>query len=161
MKYRRLSKEELFELENEFIRFLSSQAISSDEWKEIKENKPEVANDLIDIFSDMVFEGIIERVEYLELKTAKDYKTIFCETDKMTMLGLLIEGDSELDFTSNQSPASMMEQLQKSGAKLKMYQGQKAYSKTRNQELFEWMEKGALISKDGQMYKLLEGLIDN
>ena len=159
MKYRRLTNGELTELESEFVRFLSSQAIAGTEWEEIKSNKPEVAEDLINIFSDMVLDNIIDRIEYLELRSAKDYKTLHCTKDKMTMLGILIEGESELDFNQTESPQEMLRQLQQSNAKLKMYRGEKAYKVERNLELFGWLEKGAVISKDGNMYKTLKGLL--
>ncbi len=81
MKFRRFNKEELLDLEKEFARFLASQAIPADEWEKIKAEKPQQANDLIDIFSDMVFEQILDKVEYLELKTPKDLKTIHCQPE--------------------------------------------------------------------------------
>ena len=158
MKYRRLHKDELFELEKEFVRFLSSQAISSDEWEKIKIGRSDQANELIDIFSDMVFERVLKKVEYLELKTPKDIKTFHCGEEKMVMIGLEIEGKSTLDFTENLSPQQMIQQLQLSGAKLQMYRGEKAYGENRLKEIFGWMEKGALISKDGMLYHTLLSL---
>ncbi len=158
MKYRRLRNSELADLEQDFVRFLSSQAITGDEWEKIKMESPLQADELIGVFSDMVFEQVLSKVEFLELKTPKDLKTFHCQPEKIVMLGLLVEGESPLDFTQGSSPEQMMQQLRLSGAKLKMYRGEKAYQKDRLQEIFEWMEKGALISKDGMMYKTLQGL---
>ena len=158
MKYRRLRTDELRELEKEFVRFLSSQAIPSDEWEKIKRDQPEQADELIEIFSDMVFERVLEKVEYLELKTPRDIKTFHCGEEKMMMIGLQIDGESTLDFTGNLSPQQMLQQLQLSGAKLQMYRGEKAYGENRLGEIFGWMEKGALISKDGMLYHTLLSL---
>ena len=158
MRYRRLRNDELAELETEFVRFLASQAISSGEWEKIKRERPGQTNELIDIFSDMVFESVLDKVEYLELKTPKDIKTFHCGADKMVMIGLQIEGESTLDFTGNLSPQQMIQQLQLSGAKLQMYRGEKAYGENRLKAIFEWMEKGALISKDGMLYHTLLSL---
>ena len=66
MKYTRLTKEQLEELNQEFINFLATQSITAEEWKEIKEQKPEVAEEELDIFSDLVWEGVLSKVEYLE-----------------------------------------------------------------------------------------------
>lgn len=158
MKYRRLSQDELLELAPEFIRFLSSQAIPSDEWETLKLEKPQLANELIDVFSDMVFDNIIERIEYLELKTSKDFKTFWCEPDKINMFGILIEGQTDLTFQDHLAPEQIAQLLKESDAKVKVYRGEKSYKKERSQELFDWLEKGALISKDGAMYKTLEQL---
>ena len=158
MKYRRLRNEELAELEKEFIRFLASQAITGDEWEKIKQEKPEQAEELIGIFSDMVFEQVLKKVEYLELKTTRDIKTFRCDENKMVMIGLMIEGESTLDFTGNLAPQQMLQQLQLSGAQLQMYRGEKAFGEDRLQEIFAWMEKGALISKDGMLYRTLQSL---
>ncbi|MEP0676046.1 MAG: DUF6495 family protein, partial [Nonlabens ulvanivorans] len=56
MKYRRLTKEQLEELHPEFINFLATQTITAGEWDEIKNNKTEVAEQELDVFSDLVWE---------------------------------------------------------------------------------------------------------
>ena len=66
MKYTRLTKEQFEALNQEFINFLATQSITADEWKEIKEQKPEVAEEELDVFSDLVWEGVLSKVEYLE-----------------------------------------------------------------------------------------------
>ena len=66
MKYQRLSKEQLEELHVEFINFLATQSITAEEWSDIKENKPQVAEEEIDIFSDLVWEKVLTNAQYLE-----------------------------------------------------------------------------------------------
>ena len=158
MKYRRLRTDELIELESEFTRFLASQAIPASEWESIKSNRPDQADELIDIFSDMVFEQILNKVEYLELKGAKDLKTIHCLPEKMVMLGILIEGNTSFNLTQDLSPEQMIQQIHLTGAKVKLYSAEKAYDKERPVEIFDWMERGALISKDGHLFKTLDAL---
>ena len=53
MKYRRLTKEQLEELHPEFINFLATQSITAEEWDTLKKEKPEVAEEEIDVFSDL------------------------------------------------------------------------------------------------------------
>ncbi len=155
MKYRRLQLDELKELERDFIKYLAVNAITGEDWEKIKMEKPEQAEAHLDTFSDLIFERTLQSVEYLELKTPKDLRTFHCEQDKISMLGLLVEGETQLDLTRNDGPEQMMQMLQVSGAKLKMYSGQRAYREEREMELFKLMEQGALISRDGGMYKLL------
>src|SRR5690625_7148031 len=66
MRYRRLTLEELKELESEFTTFLVTQGIPAEEWEKMKEKEPEQCQGLIDIFSDIVFEKILGKVKYLE-----------------------------------------------------------------------------------------------
>ena len=66
MKYIRLTKEQLEEMHQEFINFLATQSITAEEWESIKKNKPEVAEQELDVFSDLVWEGVLSKVEYLE-----------------------------------------------------------------------------------------------
>ena len=158
MKFRRLNQEELSSLEAEFIRFLASNTITAEEWKRLKSEENEKAEGLIDIFSDLVFENTLKKVEYLELKTPRDLRTFHCEAEKITMFGLLIEGETQLDLTKTLVPEQMIAQLKLSGASLKLYSGEKSYRKAREQELFDLMEQGALISRDGHLFKTLQKL---
>ena len=156
MKYRILSLEELEELEKEFVTFLSAQSIPSDLWQEIREKQPDRASLLIEQFSDIVFEKVLTNIEYLEQKSKKEIRLFHCLDDTIIMLGLVIEGETQLDFTQDISPEHMFQQMKESGASLKMYRGKKTYKDQREVELFKLMEEGALISKDGALYKTLE-----
>ncbi len=158
MKYRKLTMAELQEMEQEFITFLSVQSITSDLWEEMKEKQPEKAELLIEQFSDIVFDKVLKNIEYLEQKSRKEIRLFHCVEDKIRVLGLVVEGETLLDFTQNQSPEQMLQQMQLSGASLKMYEGERAYRKLREMELFELMENGALISKDGALFKTVEQL---
>ena len=66
MKYARLTKEQFDELHAEFANFLATQTIDKAEWDSIKINKPEVAEQELDVFSDLIWEGVLSRAEYLE-----------------------------------------------------------------------------------------------
>lgn len=158
MKYRRLTLEELAELEQDFIKFLAANGIPGPEWEKIKAEKPVKANEMIELFSDLIFDKTLEQIEYLEFKTPKDIKTFHCQPDKIIMNGLMIEGDTTIDFTQSQDPQEMSQLLAGSGAKVKLYTAQKAYHPNKKEELFKMMEGGALISKDGALFKTLESL---
>lgn len=157
MKYRRLNKEELAEVEPEFIRFLASNSITGDDWVKMKAETPQKAEGMIDIFSDIVFDRVLTKVEFMEFKTKHDLKTFHCKKNKIKMMGLMVEGETDLDFSQNMAPDQMMSLLQLSDAKLKLYQAEKSYAKERELELFEMMESGCLITK-GDLYRVLQGL---
>jgi hypothetical protein len=155
MKYRVLTAEELQELEQEFIQFLASNQVTAQDWEALKNEQPEKVNELIVLFSDIVFDKILKETSYLEYREPKDLKTFYCGPEKITMLGLYIEGEGDLDFTQTLSPEEMVARMKTSGAKLKMYSAEKGYQGDREQEIFRMMEGGALISKEGKLYKTL------
>lgn len=158
MKYRRLRPDELEQLEQEFIHFLVANGIPGPDWEKIKANENEKAEELIGLFSDIIFDKTLEQVRYLEFKTPKDIKTFHCLEDKIVLNGLRVEGDTALDLTQTQDPREMLQLLSAGSAKLKLYTAQKAYQPSRKQELFKMMESGALISRDGALFNSLEEL---
>ena len=158
MKYRLLRQEELEDLKPDFITFLASNTVTADDWEALKRDKPEKARSLIEVFSDIVFDKVLSNANYLEYKTPKDIKTFHFQEDKVVMNGLFVEGNTEFDFTLEQTPQQMLQQMHLSGAKLKLYTAEKIYSRSREMEAFEMLENGALISKDGALFKTLEEL---
>ena len=157
MKYRRLTIDELEELEQDFIRFLASNSITGEDWTKMKAENSSKSNELIDLFSDLIFDRTLKKVEHLEFKTPNDMKLFHCLEDKIVMMGLFVEGNSDLDFTQPADPAQMLDQLKNSSATLKLYQAEKQFSKQREMELFEMMENGCLISK-GELFFTLQKL---
>lgn len=160
MKYRRLSNEELEQLEENFIRFLAAQSITSTDWTTIKTVDPDRAEDLIGQFSDVVIEKTLHNVEYLEFKEKQDFKTFKFTDGRIIMLGLIAEGQTNLDFRSGNDPQEMMQKMKEDGVNLKIYSAEKEYKNDdRKAEAYRMIENGCLISRDGAMYKTLESLI--
>ncbi len=157
MKYRRLRSDELSELEAQFVRFLASNTVTADDWQKLKVENVEKAEQMIDLFSDLVFEQTIEKIEYLQRRSPRELQCFQCLPDKILLRGLRIEGESALDFTRNDPPAQMIQQLAQSGAELQLYRAEKAYQPSRDRELFTMLEQGSRISQ-GEMYKMLDGL---
>ena len=158
-KYRRLDPEELKELETNFVRFLAVNGIPGEDWEKIKTSDPARVDELIDQFSDLIFEQTLGELEYLEFKTPNDIKTFKFLDEKVHMLGIFVEGNTEVDFTQPGNPIEMIDALRKAGARLKLYQAEKKYTDGKKAEAFKMMENGALISKDGQLYKTFDQLI--
>ncbi|MCR9290875.1 MAG: DUF6495 family protein [Bacteroidetes bacterium] len=158
MKYKRLSNDELAELETEFIRFLATYQINGQEWAKMKETEPRKVEELIEVFSDVVYEKTLSNIDYLEFKTPNDIKTFHCQKEKITMMGLMVEGDISVDFTKELSASEMTKLIQKSNAQVNLYSAEKEYKGGREAELFRMLDWGCLISKDGHLYKTLVGL---
>jgi len=158
MTYRRLSNDELSELETAFARFLAVNGIPADDWVKIKTDDHKRTESLIESFSDVVFHETLTKLEYLEFKTKKEIRTFHCLEDKIVLRGLMVDGETKLDFTQGEDPKVMLSKMQDSGAQLSSYVTEKKYKDDkREMELFSMMESGCLIS-DGTLFKLLESL---
>jgi len=157
MKFRRLTLEELNELEQDFVQFLVANTVTGPDWERIKTEEPAKAESLIELFSDIVFEKIIKGIQYLEFKTADDIKTFQCLEDKVVMNGIRIDGETKVDMRDDLPPQELMQQVHEAGAKMQIYSAEKGYRPDREQELFRMLEGGAQISRDGMLFRAIEG----
>ena len=69
MKYRRLRLDELEEVEEKFVQFLAANGIASEDWQKMKDTQKDKADEMIDIFSDFVFENAFDPFLFLEYAT--------------------------------------------------------------------------------------------
>jgi len=157
MKYSRLTKEQFEELHPEFINFLALQAIDKAEWENLKAQKPEVAEQELDVFSDLIWEGVLTRARFLEhfsknhiflFECFESYinsivlKSTISETDFLTKAGL--QWLSDTMFTEN----------------IEMKIGKKEYTQNRETSIFELIQQGAFLS-DGQLYQQINSIIES
>ena len=150
MKYRVLTLAELEELEKEFIDYLVVNGITADDWIQIKKDEAHKADKIIGLFSDVVFEGVMRKVQFLDIITPKSVKTFQCLGDKMVLVGLDADPSSTVDFISQ----SLSGIQQESGDLLSVYTSEKVYTEEREIELFKMTQLGAVIS-DGHYFKSL------
>ncbi len=150
-KYRPLSLEELQELETEFVNYLILNGIIAEDWEKLKKEEPSKASHIIELFSDMVFETILRKIRFLEFREPKEIRTFQCLDEKLVMVGMKADPSSDADFTD---PSYIQRSAQNASDRLNIYFKEKAYTKTREQELFEMTEAGCLIS-DGKLFKTL------
>lgn len=149
MKYRRLAKEQLEALHEDFAKFLALQQIDANEWSELKANQPEVAEQEIDVFSDLVWEKILNNVHYLEHVSPNVLNLFKCnETD---IERIVIQSEIK-DFSSKENIQWILDNLHED--KIQIMRGSKNYTKERNAELFDLIEKGAEFSK-GELFEAI------
>ena len=86
MKYRSLSKKELEPLKDEFIKFLSANTITGNDWNKIKTNQPDEVEKILSLFSEIVWEKSIEKIRFLEHRDHKHVKVFDCGEKKITMI---------------------------------------------------------------------------
>mgnify|MGYP000153026262 CR=1 FL=1 len=155
MKYTRLTKEQFEELNQEFINFLATQSISAEEWKDIKEQKPEVAEEELDVFSDLVWEGVLSKVEYLENLAPQHMYLFKVEKSQLRLIGLKIKADN-IDLTTKEGFSWLRENLMSD--EVELFNADKSIEADKNIKLFELIKQGSSITK-GALFKYLEDLI--
>ncbi|WP_074406681.1 MULTISPECIES: DUF6495 family protein [Aquimarina] len=157
MKYQRLSKEQLEELHVEFINFLATQSITAEEWNEIKENKPQVAEEEIDIFSDLVWEKVLTNAQYLE-HFSKDQIHLFeLQDNEMCLIAVKVNNDA-IDITTQEGYQWLQGNLLND--EVVFYNASKHYSDDKNLDKFTLIQKGANITK-GELYHYFANMIEN
>lgn len=72
--YRELTIEELKHFEQEFKEFLAVNGIDSELWIEIKKTDNNKVNELIAAFSDVIYNSVLMKMEYVEFATENDIK---------------------------------------------------------------------------------------
>ena len=150
-KYRRLTVEELDEMQQEFIHYLVANGIEAIDWKRLKEKDESQAQLWIDSFSDMVIQKVLEGVKYIEHRTSNESKLFECLPDEIRLIGLRSE---EVDLLDPEQLAAAAN----NPGKVELFKGVKKYSKKREDELFELLQSGGEIS-DGKMYLLLKQMV--
>ncbi len=156
-KYRLLSLEELKELEKEFVDYLVVNGITADDWEKIKQEDSKKAAQIIELFSDVVFEGIMRKVKFLEVRTRSELKVFQCLADKLVLVGMSAGPDKDVDFTN---PDFIKNAMVDPPSGLKVYTSEKTYDGKREIELFKMIQAGAVIVDDRLFKSLCMALSD-
>ncbi|MDP5230041.1 MAG: DUF6495 family protein [Cellulophaga sp.] len=155
MKYSRLTKQQLEELHQEFINFLATQSITGDEWESIKKEKPAVAEEELDVFSDLIWEGVLAKVQYVE-NISTQQMHLFYLTDKIMKLISVKVMNPEIDLTTEVGFAWFRKNWQSDF--VEYLTASKMYTADKNLDKFKLIQQGAVITK-GELYQWFEKVI--
>ena len=155
MKYARLTKEQFEELHQEFINFLATQSITGDEWEDIKKNKREAAEQELDVFSDLVWFGVLNKVQYLEHISPQQIHLFKCNEKNMRLIALKIENKA-VDFTTKEGFQWLRDNLLSDS--VEFFNAKKEYSEDKHLDIFKMIQSGANITK-GELFQYFEKLI--
>lgn len=150
MKYKRLSIEELEALKDDFIKFLVVNGIEASMWESYKAKEPDMADGLIEKFSDFVWERIINKVSYLETIDTQGIKLYHCAEDKLYMVGIYNETEGETIDTIEQYIAAMRDFPDKFKI-VKAYRDYKEGDKSR--DIFTLIDREKAHVSKGDLYK--------
>lgn len=155
MKYRALTKEQFEELHEEFATFLAAQQIDVNEWESIKKDKPEVAEEEMNIFSDLVWERVLQKANYLEHFSPNSLNLFRCDAEHIQRIVVKVEKDG-FDFFKKEDYNWFLSNSNDDC--IEYFRGQKPYLKERNIEIFDLIEKGSVISK-GELFEAVIKII--
>jgi len=156
MKFTRLSKEQFEELQQEFINFLATQSITAEEWKDIKTNKPEVAEQELDVFSDLVWEGVLTKAEYLENISSQHMYLFYLGESEIELIGLKLN-TKDVDLTTSEGFGWLRENLMSDDVEI--FNAKKAYSNDKQLDKFSLIQQGSVITK-GELFTYFDKLIN-
>lgn len=156
MKYARLTKEQLEELHPEFSNFLATQTIDKKEWDDLKQNKPEIAMQEIDVFSDLIWDKAITNVRFID-HFSKNHIFLFKCHDKLLESLIVQTSNEKIDFFSTEGLEWLGNNL--FTADVSIQTGKKEVTENRNEEVFKIIQNGGIISK-GELYLKLTALIN-
>lgn len=156
MKYARLTKEQFEEMHQEFINFLATQSITADEWEKIKKEQPNVAEDEMDLFSDLVWEGVLNKVEYLEHFSPQQVFLFYISQVSINLIAIKVENDA-VDITTREGYQWLQTNLM--NEMVNIYTSSKVLSDDRNKDIFALIKQGANITK-GELYAYFKEMVD-
>jgi hypothetical protein len=154
MKYRQLTKEQFESLHEEFARFLATQSIDVKEWNQIKKENPTIADDEMNVFSDVVWDDVLSKTSYVEHFSKTSVNLFKCDENEIHRIAIKINKDINLLKQEG------FEWLMKNPMDISVdiFKGSKAYQSERNLEIFDLIEKGSSISK-GEIFEYFNSLI--
>ncbi len=155
MKYTRLTKEQLEELQPEFINFLATQSITGEEWAKIKQNTPNVAEDELDVFSDLIWEGVLNKVTYLENISSQQMHLFQLVEKEMKLIAVKVM-NPEIDLTTKTGFDWFKKNWQSDF--VEYMTASKAYTEDKNLDKFNLIQKGAVITR-GELYQWFESMM--
>ena len=153
MKYRQLTKEQFESLHKEFAQFLATQKIDADAWNKMKSQNSALVEDELNLFSDLVWDNVLNKVEYLEHFSETSVNLFKCE--KEAVYRIVVTIDKEIDLFSEEGYKWLLENPK--NVAVDYLKGSKAYISEKNQEIFDLIEKGSQIAR-GELYEYFNRL---
>ena len=157
MKFHRLSEAQFHEMHEEFSVFLSSNSIDKKKWVRIKSEAPEKVTFLLDKFSDLVWEKILNQCNYLEFSTPS--QLFLFHTKKNSVDALVVKSvDIVQDLSTPTGFQWMLKNI--SSDYISLFNASKIYTPNRTDFIYSYLKKGAVLS-DGQYFKHLKSYFPN
>lgn len=143
-----LTKEQFEELHEEFATFLAAQQIDVNEWSNIKKNKPEVAQEEMELFSDMVWDRVLDKAKYLEHFSEKTINLFRIEAEQISRV--VVQVDKDVNLLEKVGYQWFMDNSNDDA--IEYLKGQKPFLKEKKEEIFDLIKQGCVIS-EGELFE--------
>ena len=155
MKYVRLSREQFESLHEEFSLFLATQSIDKKQWDIIKKENPKLTDELLDVYSDMIWDHSLEKITYLENKSDYHLFLFKCEAAQINLILIRLEDDCPSLMDKNYKNW-LAEHL--SDPRVSIFESSKTFEVGLKTEKFNLINKGAVVS-DGKTFEDLKSFL--
>lgn len=154
MKYRLLTDEELSLLENDLKQFLVVNQVYKEEWARMNAESPELAAQMIELFSDSVLQIVYEKVRFLEHRAADSCFVFQCHPDKLELIAIQRKDQGiAIDLST---PGSIHDALVNHPDQLTFFRHEKPYAAERETEIHRMLEQGCVNSSESFWKALAE-----
>lgn len=155
MKYSRLSREQFESLHQEFSLFLAAQSIDKTQWNQIKSDNLSLTDELMDLFSDMVWDQSLDKITYLENRSDYHLFLFKCENARIDLILIRVEKDcpSLMDKDYKQWLAKNLPD-----PRVDIFESSRTFQETLKEEKFKLMNQGAKVS-DGETFEDLKSFL--
>jgi hypothetical protein len=158
MKYQRLSSAELANLKDDFIRFIASQGVDAAAWTEMKNSNIEEAEEIIHIYSDLVYDQALSKCQFIEHVSAKEFKAIRFDDTESLVKGLKVKEGSKINLNTPDFHTSVQKGLE--NQEVEVFTAIKKHDQLREQEMYGWIKKGGYMA-DEKWFIEISRLIDH
>lgn len=142
MKYRILNKEEMTVFDEDFKHFLITNGVTNEEWIEMNQSDQKKATQLVELFSDTVFQKVYEKMNFIEFRSASSCIVFKFDSEEMELISLNRK-DETIELST---PESIHESLVAHTDRLTFFKTKKKYIASREEEMHQLMEQGCFVS---------------
>ena len=154
-KYRLLTDEELNSFEKEFVQYLVVNGIDADSWEKLKVDEVDKANEIIDLFSDVIFENLMRKTKHILRLQGQFIFSFFYDEEQANLLIAEYGGKEQIGFKDLEELKNFVEENQ---TLFSVSLQTKSYEGARELEVFKLLDNGCLVDRIG-IYDLMHTIL--
>lgn len=155
MKYTRLSREQFESLHEEFALFLAAQSIDKIEWDQIKSQNPKLTDEILDLFSDLVWEQSLDKISYLENRSDHHLFLFKCGNAQIDLI--LIQLEEECPSLMHKDYKQWLSK-HLSDPGVTIFESSRSFTENFKEEKFKLISGGATVS-NGETFEDLKSFL--
>ena len=130
--------------DQDFKHFLIANGVSNEEWVELNQKNISKATQLVELFSDTIFQKVYEKIQFIEFRSAESCIVFNCLPDSIELISINRKSD-QIDLST---PDSIHEALTKNSSEINCFKSSKKYNTLRELEIHQMIENGCFNSSE-------------